>query len=149
MRSVAGCGQGTLVPERGGEDCAILRGMLSTAEALAAIPEPPGVTLWRCPPYWESKGLAVEVWGVAGTAGPGGRGEEKSVPVAVELDRAHDLSWRGPEAWVWPESGGRYGVMRWTVVVLGFIEHEAREAFGAVCAAIDGREALTVQGQAG
>ena len=85
---------------------------MSTMEALAAIPEPEGVTLYRCPPWirGDPAGLIVDIAGVAGTAGPEGRGEEKVLPVAVELDRAHDLSWRGPEVYVWPESGGRFGV---------------------------------------
>jgi hypothetical protein len=106
-----------------------------------AIPEPPGVVLHRCPPMWECDpaALALEVAGVVGTAGPDGRGEEHACSVAVNLDRAHDLSWRGPEVWVWPLSGGGAGVLQWTVVALGFVEEEARVAFEAVCAAIDGK----------
>jgi hypothetical protein len=110
---------------------------MSTIEALAAIPEPPGVTLWRAPPMWETEGLTVQVGFVTGTAGPAGRGARDSGLHPVSLDAAHNLSWRGPEVWVWPESGGYQGVMTWTVIALGFIEQEAREAFRAVCAAID------------
>ena len=115
--------------------------MRTTLEALAAIPEPPGVTLRRMPPRIERDdpgALTVEVGQVYGTAGPGGSGEKAAAPLPVGLDRAHDLSWQGPEVYVWPETGGRYGVTRWTVYALGFIEHEAREAFRAACAAIDG-----------
>jgi hypothetical protein len=116
----------------------MMSGVMSTMEALAAIPEPLGVTLWRVPPYWKAEGLTVEVGFVAGTAGPAGRGARRSGLHPVPLDAAHDLSWRGPEVWVWPESGGNMGVLTWTVIALGFIEQEAREAFRAVCAAIDG-----------
>jgi hypothetical protein len=124
-------------------------GVLSLAEALAAIPEPPGVTLYRCPPGPECRpgGLTVEVAGVAGTAGPEGRGEERAMPVPVGLDRAHDLSWRGPEVYVWPEAGGRLGVLRWTVIALGFIEQEARDAFEATCIAIDSGKRLPQRGR--
>ena len=110
-------------------------------EALAAITEPEGVTLHRVPPVALLSGpggLTVEIAGVAGTAGPEGRGERNAVPVAVELDRAHDLSWRGPEVWVWPVAGGSRGVTEWEVTALGLIEQEARAAFRAVCAVIDG-----------
>ena len=107
-------------------------------EALAAIPEPWGVTLYRVPPPWESGGLTVKVAYTTGTAGIYGRGERGSGLIPVALDHAHDLSWRGPEVYVWPESGGQFGVMRWSVSALGFIEQEAQEAFKAVCEAIDG-----------
>jgi hypothetical protein len=117
-----------------------MRDVQSTMEALAAIPEPPSVTLRRVPPWvdpGEPGALTVEVGQVYGTAGPAGRGEHAAAPLPVGLDQAHDLSWRGPEVYVWPETGGPYGVMRWTVYAVGFIEQEAREAFWAVCAAID------------
>jgi hypothetical protein len=119
-------------------------------EALAAIPEPEGVTLYRLPPHLgqgDPDGLTVEVAGVAGSAGLGGRSEERALPVAVELDRAHDLSWRGPEVYVWPQEEAWQRrkdappvlIRRtWTVIALGFIEQEARTAFDAVCNAIDG-----------
>ena len=111
---------------------------MSTMERLAAIPEPPGVTLWRCPPLWEAKGLTVSVAAVIGTAGIEGRGETGHQFLPVSLDAAHDLSWRGAEVWVWPQSGGIRGVACWGVYALGFIEQEAREAFEAVCAAVNG-----------
>lgn len=110
---------------------------MSVAERLAAIPEPDGVTLWRMPPFWDGSGPTVRVGIVTGTAGPAGRGARHSGLQPVSLDAAHDLSWRGPEAWVWPESGDNEGVLTWTVIALGFIEQEASEAFRAVCAAID------------
>lgn len=120
----------------------ILVVMLTTAEALASVPEPEGVTLHRLPPLPEEPGeLTVLVAGVSGSAGPEGRGEQGASLVPVGLDQAHDLSWQGPEAWIWPAAGGLAGVMRWEVVALGFIEEEAREAFRAVCDAIDGMEA--------
>ena len=114
----------------------------TTLEALMAVPEPDGVRLHRMPPWLEQDdpgALTVEVGQVYGTAGPAGRGEHAAAPLPIGLDRAHDLSWRGPEVYVWPETGGQYGVTRWTVYALGFIEHEARTAFRAVCAVIDGR----------
>ena len=118
---------------------------MSTMEALAAIPEPDGVTLWRVPPMdvcGEPGGLAVRVAYVSGTAGLEGRGERASGLIGVACDKAHDLSWRGPEVYVWPESCDNRGVMRWSVIALGFIEQEAGDAFDAVCVAIDGAATL-------
>ena len=118
---------------------------MSTMEALAAIPEPDGVTLWRVPPMdvcGEPGGLAVRVAYVSGTAGLEGRGERASGLIGVACDKAHDLSWRGPEVYVWPEAAGFRGVMRWSVIALGFIEQEAGDAFDAVCVAIDGAATL-------
>ena len=118
---------------------------MSTMEALAAIPEPDGVTLWRVPPMdvcGEPGGLAVRVAYVSGTAGLEGRGERACGLIGVACDKAHDLSWRGPEVYVWPEAAGFRGVMRWSVIALGFIEQEAGDAFDAVCVAIDGAATL-------
>lgn len=81
--------------------------------------------------------LAVAVAYVSGTAGLEGRGERASGLVNVACDKAHDLSWQGPDVYVWPETGGTRGVTSWTVTAVGFIEQEAREAFHAMCAAID------------
>ena len=117
---------------------------MSIAEALASIPEPEGVTLYRVPPLWESEGLTVKVAYAFGTAGIEGRGEMGGGLIRVGLDHAHDLSWRGPEVYVWPESGGVRGVTSWRVSALGFIEQEAQEAFKAVCAAIDGAPAASL-----
>jgi hypothetical protein len=119
--------------------------MRSIMEALAAIPEPDGVTLWRVPPMdvcGEPGGLAVRVAYVSGTAGLEGRGERASGLIGVACDKAHDLSWRGPEVYVWPEAGGNLGVTRWSVIALGFIEQEAGDAFDAVCAAVDASATL-------
>jgi hypothetical protein len=80
----------------------------------------------------------VEIAHVTGTAGLEGGYEYQWGPLAVPLDLAHDLSWQGPRAYVWPEYGGNLGVTRWRVVALGFIEQEAQNAFYAVCVAIDG-----------
>ena len=108
-------------------------------DALAAIPEPEGVTLYRVPPValWEEPGgLTVEVVTVTGTAGLEGSYECQWGPLQVPLDLAHDLSWQGPRAYVWPECSDNRGVTRWRISALGFIEQEAREAFDVVCAAI-------------
>jgi hypothetical protein len=113
--------------------------MLSTAEALMAVPEPEGVTLWRMPvPFAEPGGLRVDVGFACGTAGPRGTGKGRCGLIAVPLDLAHDLSWRGPDVFVWPVSGSSRGVEYWEVTAFGFIEEEARGAFEAVCDAIGG-----------
>ena len=114
---------------------------MSTWDALAAIPEPEGVTLYRMPPVslWEEPGgLTVGVVIATGTAGLEGGYECRWEPLQVPLDVAHDLSRQGPRAYLWPETGGLRGVTRWRIDVLGFIEQEAQDAFYAVCAAIDG-----------
>jgi len=111
-------------------------------DALAAIPEPEGVTLYRVPPValWkEPGGLTVEVAFATGTAGREGSYECNWGPLQVPLDLAHDLSWQGPRAYLWPEAGDSRGVARWRIHALGFIDQEARDAFYAVCVAIDAR----------
>ena len=119
----------------------IMGAVQTMTEALMAIPEPPGVTLYRMPPAdicGEPGSLAVRVGYVSGTAGPEGRGAEGGSLFNMACDKAHDLSRHGPQVYVWPEAGGSLGVLRWTVCAIGFVEAEAREAFRAVCAAIDG-----------
>jgi hypothetical protein len=114
--------------------------MLSVMDALAAIPEPEGMRLRRCWPEWKNEGLTVGVAAVGGSAGIEGRGETwHHTDLQLSLDVAHDLSWRGPEVYVWPEAGDVRGVTRWLVYAIGFIEAEARKAFEAVCAAIDAK----------
>jgi len=81
--------------------------------------------------------LTAEVACVSGTAGIAGRGIDFSGFPLVDLDTAHDLSWRGPCGYIYPEGGNnRDGVTLWRVSVVGFIEAEARAAFRSVCAAI-------------
>ena len=126
----------------------MLGDVLSTMERLQAIPEPEGVTLYRVPPHWEAGGLTVDVGYCCGSEGIGARGERASGLAPVPLDKAHDLSWRGPEVYVWPQEeswqqrkdGPPVLIRRvWTVTALGFIEAEACEAYRAVRRAIDGK----------
>jgi len=109
-------------------------------DQLAAIPEPEGVTLYRVAvqAVWRKpEGLTVLVAHVGGSAGVEGRGVTYRALLPVALDDAHDLSWQGPKAFVWPDCGDRRGVIRWQVNVVGFVEPEAQAAFDAVCAAIE------------
>jgi hypothetical protein len=108
-------------------------------DVLAAIPEPDGVTLYRVPPSpvsREAGELTVEVAYLTGTSGLDGTSWQNPVPVPVPLDLAHDLSWQGPRAYVWPEAGDIRGVTRWRIDVLGFIRQEAEDAFAAVTEAV-------------
>ena len=109
--------------------------IMSVAEALAAIPEPEGVTLYRYTPFWET-GLAVAVACVSGTAGicdaPDWRRDELRVP----LDLAHDLSRQGPQVYIALDHVDWRGSIRWRITALGITEQEAEKAFHAVCAAV-------------
>lgn len=89
----------------------------------------PLAAVWRGP-----EGLTVRVACLSGTAEIGVGYNFTPLPVA--LDTAHDLSWRGPDAYVYPEAGDRRGVTHWRVEVLGFTEAEALDALDAVRAAM-------------
>jgi hypothetical protein len=101
------------------------------------LPEVEGVTIHRVPlgVLWqEPEGLTIRVTCLSGTAETGTGYNFTPLPVA--LDTAHDLSWRGPDAYVYPEAGDYRGVTHWRVEVLGFIEAEALDALDAVRAAM-------------
>ena len=112
---------------------------MSVAEALAAIPEPGSVALYRYTPFWE-RGPGVAAGCVSGTAGPGDAPARHRDQLQVQLDVAHDLSWQGPRAYITLDRAyitldGR-GAIRWRISALGFIEQDAEQAFHAVCAAV-------------
>ena len=114
---------------------------MSIIDGIRSLPEVTGVRLYRMPPHapWqETGGLTVRIVWLHGTGGPASRHEGYTVTLMpAPLDAAHDLSWQGPEAYVWPAAwvdGG--GVTLWSIDVAGFTEAEALDAYYAVRAAI-------------
>lgn len=104
------------------------------------LPDIEGVTmhLARLSAIWRKpEGSAILVPFLSGTAEIGGyRDSYQGGLVAVTLDTAHDLSWQGPSAYVYPDGVDWQCRWRGRIEVLGFTETEALDAFDAVRAAI-------------